>query len=348
MQKKKIIILFLITIILILIIIFLYTFRNKILRILNPIFIAFVIAYLVNPLVQSLQRKKIPCSLSIILVYLFIIFSFAAILIYIIPELINNTKELIITIPDIVSSYQDKINNTLSSIRSSKWSPDIKEAIFNEIDVTAVMIQNYTVNLLRNATSKLINSLKIIIDFILALVIAFYFIRDSQFFKSQIISLVPKKWKKQIIQTGRDMDVVLSNFIKGQLLTAIIVGVLEFIGLVLINVKYSMVLGIIGGVAEVIPYFGPIIGAIPAVAIALVDSPIKALWTIFLFAAVQQIENVLISPRIIEGKVGLHPFVTLIAVLAGGEFLGIIGMIISVPLVAITKVLFKRIVDGIV
>jgi len=348
MQKRKIIILILITTIVILTAAFLYTFRNKIGRILNPLFIACVIAYLVNPLSKKLQRKKIPCSISIILVYLFIISSFAAIVIFIIPELINSTKELIITIPDIVSNYQDKINNIFSNIRSSKWSPDIKDAIFNEINTTAIIIQNSAVNTLKSATSRLINSLKIIVDFALALVIAFYFIKDSQYFKALVMSLVPKKWRKNAIQIGRDINLVLSSFIQGQLLTALIVGTMEFTGLLLIKVKYSMVLGIIGGIAEIIPYFGPVIGAIPAVAVALVDSPIKALWTVLLFVAVQQIENGLISPRIIQGKIGLHPVATLIAVLAGGEFLGIIGMIISVPLVAIVKAIFKRIVEEIV
>lgn len=348
MQKKKPVILFISIIMLLFIIVFVYVFRSKISRILSPIFLGFAIAYLVNPLVKKLQRKKIPSSASIILVYLFLILSFIAITIYIIPELINNTKELIVIVPEMVSSYQEFVNNILSNIRSNNWSLDIKDIIFNEIDAAAIIIQNYIVNILKNITSKLVNSIRFIVNFILALVIAFYFIRDSQYFRSNILSLTPKKWRKNILQAGRDINEVLSNFIGGQLLTALIVGVLEFVGLILVRVKYPMVLGILGGISNIIPYFGPLIGAVPAIAVALLDSPQKALWTAIVFIVVQQIDNALICPKIIQGKVGLHPVITLITVLAGGEFFGITGMMLAVPSVAIIKALLKRTVEEIV
>lgn len=347
-RSRRIIILIVISVLGILVAVFLYRYRSKVLRILSPIFISFIITYLVNPLVKKLQRKNISCSLSIILVYSFIILGTGAIIIYIIPELIDSTKDLINTIPEIVSNYQNIFNNMLSNIRQSSWAPDIKNAIFKEINDTAVLIQDFALKSLKSITSRLINSLRIFVDFVLGLVIAFYLIRDSQYFKSVAISMVPKRWRKYALQTGYDVNVIITSFIQGQLLTAMIVGTMEFIGLFLINVRYSMVLGLIGGIVNIIPYVGPVIGAIPAVAIALLDSPIKAIWTVLLFVAVQQIENALISPRIIQSKIGLHPVVTLLTVLAGGEFFGITGMIISVPLVAIIKTIFNRTIEELI
>ena len=327
---------------------FLYNYRKEILRVLNPVFLAFIITYLVKPLVKKLQNKKIPCSVSIILVYSFFILSIVAIIIYIIPSFIESTKDLINTIPDIVSNYQDKFNRILSNIQRSNWSSDIKNAILNEINSNASLIENFAINSLKIFTSHLISSLRIFIDFALGLVIAFYFIRDSDYFKSILITLIPKRWRKYALQIGRDINSVISSFIQGQIMTAVIVSILEFVGLFLIKVKYPLVLAIIGGIFEIIPYFGPIIGAIPAVAIAFLDSPLKAIWTIILFIGVQQIENVLIAPKIMESKIGLHPVATLIAVVAGGELLGILGMIISVPLVAIVRTVFKRTVEELI
>ncbi|NMB97795.1 MAG: AI-2E family transporter [Clostridiaceae bacterium] len=348
MQRSKKTITIIAVILIVLIAVFLYNYRSNIFRILSPIFHAFVITYLVKPLVKKLQNKNIPCSVSIILVYFFIVLSAGAIIIYILPGLIESTKDLINTIPDIVSYYQEKFNSILKNIQKSNWSPDIKNAIFNQINDSALFIEDFAIKSLKVFTSHFISSLRIFVDFILGLVIAFYFIKDTEYFKSILISLIPKRWRKYALQTGQDVNLIITSFIQGQLLTAIIVGILEFVGLFLLKVKYSMVLGIIGGIFEIIPYFGPIIGAIPAVAVALLDSPVKAIWTVLLFITAQQIENVLISPKIMQSKIGLHPVATLITVLAGGEFLGIIGMIISVPLVAIVKTVFKRTIEELV
>jgi predicted PurR-regulated permease PerM len=140
----------------------------------------------------------------------------------------------------------------------------------------------------------------------------------------------------------------LSKFIQGQLLTAIIVGVLETIGLFLVRVKYPLVLGVIGGIAEIIPYFGPVIGAVPAVAIALIESPIKAMWAVLVYVVVQQLENAYISPKIIEGRLGLHPVATIMVILAGGKFFGVAGMLLAVPVTAILRVLIKRTINAVV
>jgi len=167
--------------------------------------------------------------------------------------------------------------------------------------------------------------------------------KDAEFFKKGALSLVPRRWRNEIIGTCREINEILSCFIQGQLLTALIIGIMETVALAIIGVKYSPILGFIGGISNIIPYFGPFIGAIPSVAVALIDSPVKAFWTV-----VQQIDNAFISPKIIEGRLGLHPITTILAVLAGGEFFGIIGMLVAVPVTAVLKVILKRLIEAIV
>jgi sporulation integral membrane protein YtvI len=327
---------------------FFFHFRKKIISILLPFIAAVILSYLLKPLVKKLEDRRIPRSVSILLIYLVFSLLIIAAFIFVVPELINNTKDLTNTLPDLTERYQKMFNKYMSSIQSSKWSPDIKNAIFKEIQNGSNAVQNYIMETLRKGLDTLIKIVSMILNLLISMIIAYYFIKDANFFREYFLSLTPRKWRNGLINCSREINAVLSNFIQGQLLTALIVGILESIGLLLINLKYPFVLGLIGGVANIIPYFGPFLGAIPAVAIALIDSPAKALWAVVVFTVVQQIDNAFISPKIIEGKLGLHPVTTILAVLIGGEFFGIVGMLVSVPVFAIIKVLLKRTIEAIV
>lgn len=325
-----------------------YHYKGKISAIILPFFIALVIAYLLNPIIVRLEARKVPRIYGIFLIYTVSSIIIIAITIFIVPEIINNTKELMVTIPEITSKYQGIFNNFMSGIKSSNWPPDVKNAIYREIQNSAIMAQNFIMDMLKKSISTLLETLTMIFDVILAMIIAYYFIKDVEFFKSSVLSITPRKWRNGIVATGRDIHNILSSFIRGQILTAMIIGILEMIGLSIVGIKYPLILGLIGGAANIIPYFGPIIGAIPAVAIALIDSHLKVIWTVIVFVIIQQIDNAFISPKIIEGGLGLHPVTTILAVLVGGEFFGILGMLLAVPAAAILKVIARRVVEAIV
>jgi len=309
---------------------------------------AAIIAYILNPLVTKLENRKIPRHYAIMIIYAFFIMAFVSVVIYILPELIDNIKELINTLPEIFASYQRAFNNLLMSIRSSRWSEDIKNTIFHEIETGSAILERMLVSGLKKSLSMCIDGISMFFDFLMAMIIAYYLMKDADFFREGFLSLFPRKWRNGIITTAREINAVVSNFIKGQLLTALIVGCLEAIGLLIIKVRYPVVLGFVGGIANIIPYFGPFIGAIPAVAVALLQSPAKVIWTIVVFTLIQQIDNNFISPKIIEGRLGLHPVTTILVVLVGGEFFGIFGMLVSVPAAAILKIILKRTIKAIV
>lgn len=327
---------------------FLFHFRVEILRILTPFFLAVIIAYLINPLVIRLENRKISKMMGIIMIYSGFTLVFVFVLLFMIPELIENARELMNTLPDMTARYQTLFKEWMKFIRTSSWPEEIKNALFTEIQNGSREVQKFILETLRNFLASFINTVMTLLDIVLAMIIAYYFIKDGETFKAWALSLAPRKWRNGIVKTGREIHGILSNFIQGQLITAVIVGVMEMIGLYLIHIKYPLVLGLIGGVANIIPYFGPILGAIPAVAIALTISPLKVLETVIVFTIIQQIDNAFISPKIIEGKLGLHPVVTILAVLVGGEFFGILGMLISVPILAILKVIFKNSLEAII
>ena len=345
---KKTIFYIIVSVLFVGIIIFVYFFGDRIFKILSPLLMAIVIAYVIYPLVIKFERKGIKRSIAIIVIYAFIILSMVFFSIYIMPYVLDNAKELFNTLPSITNNYKELFNSFISKIRTSKWPPEIKNLIFSEINNATILLQQYFSNTMKRSLGVVASSIAILINTVLSMIIAYYFLKDIDGIKRSTLLIAPKRMRNELVNIGRELNSIISHFIQGQLLTACIVGILETLGLYFINVKYPFVLGIIGGIANIIPYFGPFLGAIPAVAIALLDSPSKALFAVLVFIIVQQIDNAFISPKIIEGKLGLHPITTIIAVLVGGEFFGIIGMLVGVPITAMLKVVFRRVIDLVV
>lgn len=327
---------------------FIYTYREKIARVLSPFFITVLLVYIVKPLSGRLTAKKIPVGISILIVYLFMLALLAAAGIYLIPELAANIRELMETLPQLISSYENIFNSLLSIINSSNWSEQVKSAIFEQITNAVGQVRDFLVRLLENGLKLVVDMARIIVDFTIALVLTYYTIKDGEKFKEYALRLLPRRWRNGMTGACKEISRILAGFIQGQLMIAFIVGILETTGLLIIGMRYPLALGMIGGLANIIPYFGPYIGAIPAVAIALTISPMKAVWAVVVFLAVQQIDNNFISPKMIEGRLGLHPVATIFAVLAGGEFFGIMGMLLAVPVLAILRVLVNKAIEAIV
>lgn len=306
---------------------------------------AIPLVYIVKPVTDRLSTKKFPVSVAVLTVYFFFLAAMVAAGIFFIPELALNIRELMETLPELVGRYENIFNNFIFSINSSKWSDQVKEVILNEIEDGIEAVQDLLVKVLENGLNIIMDIVRIIVDFTIAMVITYYIIKDGDKFRDYILFLLPRGWRAGAIDLGKKISRILAGFIQGQLMTALIVGVLETIGLMLVGMKYPLVLGMIGGLANIIPYFGPYIGAIPAIAIALTISPLKVAWVAGVFILIQQIDNNFISPKMIEGKLSLHPVATILAVLVGGEFFGITGMLLAVPVMAILRVLINKAVE---
>ncbi len=233
-------------------------------------------------------------------------------------------------------------------ISVSDWPSEFKYNMLTNIQKNISSMEASVTRKLREYIFSSIHFVMYFFDFVLAMIIAYYYIKDSEIIKNTFLSLVPKRLRPCFTMTGKDINKVLSYFIRGQILTAIILGTIETIILLILKVKYALILGFLGGISNLIPYFGPIIATIPPVAVSLLDSPTKAIWVIVAYIIVQQIDNAFISPKIIEGNLGLHPVITLLAVLVGGEFFGIVGMFLAVPIAAVLKIIFSRTIDAIV
>ncbi len=287
--------------------------RVKFFRLIFLFLLALVITYLARKPVYFLEKRKVNRSLAIILVYFLLILAVGALMVMLAPGIYNNIVEIIDAAPKLYEKYKTYID----------------------------MVSDFLS--FENAVAVLEDSVSILFDIFLAFILAFYLLRDKETVREFVLSFFPLRVRKEAAEGIHEISRIISSFVTGQLLVAAIVGILETVGLYIAGVKYPFVMGFIGGIANIIPVVGPFIGAVPAVAISLLESPYKAAAAAAVFIIVQQIDNNFLTPRIVEGRLGLHPAVTISVVFIAGLFFGALGILLSIPLTAVMVSIIRRI-----
>ncbi|MCG4564188.1 AI-2E family transporter [Anaerosalibacter bizertensis] len=315
-------------------------------EIINILVLSSILAYLLNPIVDFFKKKNIPDLWSVIFVYIIIfliIFIFSFVLI---PKIIREFRNIGSILPDYLNKiyeYIDRVQNKYYS--NFKNLPpqfdgirDIFEENINNLESIIIKWIKKFVDITTNAFSK-------IFTLILVPIISFYFLKDKEFFKKKIYLTIPKAYRGEIVKLFKEMDKSISQFIRGRIIVGIFVGITTTIALFILNIDFAFSIGMLAGIADIIPYFGPVIGIIPAVFFALLEGPLKALWVIITFTTIQQIENNIITPKVVGESVGIHPVTVIISLILGGGFFGILGMILAIPVVAVVKILYSYIVE---
>jgi len=311
-----------------------------ILPISTPFFMAFVLAYLLDPLVDFLEKKHIGRTWGILAIYLTLLTVIGAGIFYGLPKIILELNKFADTIP----LYANQIQEYIKLWQKNYSKVDIPESIRVITDDTIKQVENYLIEIFKNTAQAFVYFFTKIFDIILAPILAFYLLKDFDQIKEWFLKLIPAVGRKDIINLGQQMDKILKSFLRGHLFVALLVGGLTALGLSIIGMEFALVLGLIAGVFNIIPYFGPLFGIIPAVSLALLQSKKMALYVFIIMFIIQQVEGNIISPKILGKSTGLHPLVIILALLAGGHLFGIVGMIIAVPLTGILKVLFGFII----
>ena len=203
---------------------------------------------------------------------------------------------------------------------------------------------SWLVNALRSALLGTIGVVGSTVSFVLGIIIVpfwmFYVLNDQQRIMETLGSIIPERYRPDVHNLQLILGRVLASYLRGQLVLCLFVGLMATMGLMILGVKLSVLLGTIAAVFEVVPAIGPILGGIPAVLIALLTSPALALKTLILYVAIQQVENLLLVPKVTGHSVKLHPTVTMLVLLIGSEVAGIWGVLLAVPLTAIARDLF--------
>ena len=330
-NKKKVIKI----IVLLCIILLFFYFTILIFPIINPFFIALILAYLLDPLVDYFEGKGISRTWGILIIYSTLILAIATAIVYGLPRIIVELNRFVETIP----LYATQIQDFITAFQRDYSRVAIPESIRDITDETIKNIENSLISIVKSIVQGIVYFFTKIFDIILAPILAFYLLKDFDNIKEWLLQLIPGSYRKDLVNLGQQIDKVLKSFFRGHLIVAFFVGILTTIGLSLIGMEFALVLGLVAGVFNIIPYFGPLFGIIPAVALALLQSKKMALYVLIIMTLIQQIEGNIISPKILGKSVGLNPLMIIFVLLAGGHLFGIVGMIFAVPVTGILKVL---------
>ncbi|NLW40640.1 MAG: AI-2E family transporter [Tissierellia bacterium] len=312
----------------------------------STIIISAILAYLFNPIVNFLEKYDIPRGWGVIIVYLTIIGLILLLSFSVFPKTGKEIKRFITILP----MYFEKITSFIDDMYYRYYTNiDNMPPIIKGIEAVIINSFRNFEDLILSSVSRfvegIISTFSKVISLILIPILTFYFLKDKDYFKTSLYLLIPKRFRKEVKELSIEIDRALSQFIRGRFILAIYVGITTTILLLILRIDFAVVIGIITGIADIIPYFGPFLGFLPAVFFAFVSSPVKALWVAILFIGIQWIENNVLAPKIIGETTGMHPITILLALIIGGGMFGVMGMVFSVPVVAVFKILFSFFVE---
>ena len=302
---------------------------------------AVLLAYILDPPVKYLEKQSCPRLMAISLIYALLLILLVFLGVWAIPVLNSQVSQL----GEVLPGYIDKIRDIAAQIagyyQHLQLPVEIEDVFANWFSDAKIAAGDF----LKRFLNGIIPALSSSFVWFLVPIISFYLLKDKEILQKYAWKLLPIRHKSEEKAFFEELHEVAMNFLRGSLLVGSIVGVLTAIGLWIVGVDFALIFGLIAGVCNIIPYFGPIIGAVPAVGFAFFQAPSKALLAILVMLIVQQSESHFITPKIMGDKLGLHPVVIMFALLAGGKIIGFWGLILAVPLAGILKIIFKYIIN---
>jgi predicted PurR-regulated permease PerM len=320
--------------------------------VLLPLAIASIIAYILDPVVDFLERKRIPRGRAILLVFTLALVTVLFLLATVVPQLVQQVGDLITRVPD----YAAQFGKTLKEWTDKPWIQNLPESIRprNLWEAHGTTFQSWVTTALPAATTwvvaqfgRVASWLGLLVGLFLVPVYVFYFLLEKRNIVDNWAAYLPvqeSRVKEELVFILRSINDSLIVFFRGQVLVAFCVGTLTAIGFGLIGLKYALLLGVITGVLGIIPYLGVMVSIIPAILLGVVQF---GNWRVFLvvgvFVIVQTAEGMFISPKIIGDRVGMHPLTIIVAIMVGTTLMGgILGGVLAIPLTAALRTLMFR------
>ena len=298
------------------------------------IIVSFVLATALNPWVNSLHRRKVPRIVATLFIYLAFFGSFIIVLVLLIPPIASQISDLAQSFPE----YYNRVINDFQRFQDFSLQQSL-------LDNLSSVFQSLQTNLAQT-TAGIFGALSTIFGGVFSLlgvmVITFYMLLEENAIKKFIRSITPAKYQPYVFQLLNRSQDSLRLWLRGQIILSLIIGALAYVGLVVLGVEFALILALWAGVTEFIPYLGPLLGGIPAVFIALTTGGfLPALFVVIWYIIIQQLENNLIVPKVMEKTVGMNPLVVIIVMLTGAKLAGIVGLLLAVPVSLIIKVFME-------
>ncbi|MFD1954638.1 AI-2E family transporter [Paenibacillus thailandensis] len=307
--------------------------------VLLPVLLSGVGYYLLNPVVDYMERKGIKRGYSILALYLLILAVLVLLIVAVVPFIGDQVTELINNIPVYTVQLEELVESLLGSQMLGQL---LAQFDLNLAGLTSDFSRQVT-DILQNSWSTIRGFVGAVTEIVLSIVtvplILFYLLKDGKRLPGYMIGFLPTKLRGRSGRVLKDMNHQISTYIRGQIIVSFCIGVLLYIGYVIIGLKYSLVLAVIAAFTAVIPYLGPAIAITPALIVAVVTSPVMLLKMIVIWTIVQLIEGKFISPQIMGKSLQVHPITILFVILTSGHLFGIVGVILAVPGYAVLKVI---------
>ena len=315
-------------------------YLGEFLVVISPIFIGFLIAWFFDPLVDWMQTKKIPRVAGCIIVYLLLIGIIFLVAYLFIPSLISQVKDFVRVAPDIFEDITDFALNLVKTFDSNNFlkTSEIKSEITNYVTNFGLSIGSDLPKYVFSAGKSIVSGG---VNVVLGLMIGFYLLYDFDKVNNRLYSFLPNDWKEGYKELTHRINTSLRSYVQGVLLVMLLVFLTQSIGLTLAGLEAPILFALFCALTDIIPYFGPYIGAIPAIIVGFTISPITGVFVIISILVVQLLENNFYQPLIMGHTMELHPVTIMLGLLIFQHFFGIIGMVIATPVIACLKVFVK-------
>lgn len=331
---------------------FLYSIQG----ILVLLFVSMLLAAAIDPVVDKWQNRKIPRGISVMILYILFLLIFGAVVYSLIPiiveQIITLTQNIGKVVNNILSNqnFEFPFSKELKPIYDSLVRNIDKQQIISQLQSVLSTISNQLANIAGNSLLALGALFNGILNALIVMVITFFMVVDKKSIHKFIHSLIPSQYAAYYAVKTHQIQKKIGGWVRGQIILCISIGLITYIGLLFlqlfgIDIQYKETLAVVAGVTEIIPYLGPVIGAVPAVLIATNISIWAVLWVIFLYFMVQTLENNVIVNIVMNKEVGLNPIIIIVAMMVGAQFFGILGIVLAIPVATSISVLVQDYIE---
>jgi len=316
---------------------------------LSPVLMPFVsaalLAYLGDPVVDRLEARKVPRGLAVTIVFIFIFTILILLPIVLLPALEHQLSNLMAKLPQYVAWVEHKLLDQLGQLVDSQQSAgSSKDLLKSTLSKYWQQIGGFAKQIVSTLTQSGLVMLAFLTNLILIPVLTFYLLRDWDILVAKIHALLPRQYEPRISSIAKESDAVLSEFLRGQLLVMFALATIYALGLSLVGLDLSLLIGLVAGLVSFVPYLGFIVGiSLAGAACAFQFNDFNHLLGVLaVFAVGQLLEGMVLTPKLVGEKIGLHPVAVIFAVMAGGQIFGVFGILLALPVAAVVVVLLRH------
>ena len=316
--------------------------------ILSPFLVGALLAYLTDPIADRLEARKLGRTQSVILVFLLLTLVVALAILLLIPQLSEQIQTMVRQAPAVLDVVQNRLLPWIEQNTGLNISRPDMESLQQLIRDHWQQTGSLAAQLMGGLTRSGLAVVGWMANLVLIPVVTFYLLRDWDLMMANIRTLLPRNLEPRITLWARECDEVLGAFVKGQLLVMLALGAIYASGLWLVGLDLALLIGMLAGLASIVPYMGAILGILAAALAAYVQfqDPLVLLWVGLVFAIGQMIEGMVLTPMLVGDRIGLHPVAVIFAIMAGGQLFGFVGILLALPVAAVIMVLLRHLHDG--